>query len=138
MTFLKPSVHVVKETPAAKLFRRRVHCPDILTFFSLETGQWILAYWISRKIRLVDEIEDLGANFELLNSELVNQISHCWGPVDWKAKKNRLISKLRDQERERDDTIVEHQERYNWLKEKMKRPIPYAFKSPISGGQAER
>lgn len=135
MAFLNHSIHVVKDTPTAKLFRRRLKCPDIFTFFSLETGQWILAYWVDKRVRMMDEIEDLGSHFELVTSGLVQQIVHCWGPVDWKAKKKRLISKHRDQERKRVDTAIDEQERYDWLKKKMNRPIPYAFQPPVEVGR---
>lgn len=135
MTHLQPSIHVVKDTPVAKLFRRRLNCPDIITFFSVVTGQWILAYWMDKRIRVVDEVEDLGANFELVTQELVKQIAVCWGPVNWKAKKQRLLSRYRDQQRNETDTVIENQERYDWLKRRMKNPIPYAFQVPVAPAQ---
>ena len=130
-----PRIHVMKETTTSKMFRRRLKCPDIFTFFSLETGQWILAYWIKKSAHLIDEIEDLGTNFELVTPALIHQIVSCWGPIDWKAKKKRLISKYRDQERTRVEGLRDHQDKYDWLKRRMQAPIPYAFSSPISGGE---
>lgn len=134
MTHLRPSIHVVKDTTTARMFRRRLHFDDIITFFSLETGQWILAYWIDKRIRLVDEIEDLGANFELATQELVKQIAQCWGPINWKAKKVRLISKYKDRCRKEVDEVIENQERYDWLKKRMAQPIPYAFQVQVEKG----
>lgn len=131
MTFLRPDVHVVRDTYHAKVFRRRLNCPDIVTFFSLETGMWILAYWINRRLRMVDEIEDLGSNFELITKELVQQIVQCWGTIDWGAKKERILSKFRDRERKQTDSLMEQQERWDWLKKRMDKPVPYAFSSPM-------
>ncbi len=135
MTFLTPSVHVVKETPTAKLFRRKLKCQDILTFFSLETGQWILAYYVHKKIGMVDEIEDLGTNFELVTPVLVQQICACWGPIDWKAKKQRILSMARAKQRKKDDELVETQNRFDWAKKRMGGDMPYIFETPITGGE---
>jgi len=139
MTFIRPTAHVVKNTPTAKMFRRRLNCPDIFTFFSLETGQWILAYWIEKRVRMADEIEDLGPDFGLVTPKLVADIVVCWGNIDWKSRKKtrkqRLISKIRSQENLQNDKLSEQSDRYQWLQKRMKKPIPYAFASPVSGGE---
>lgn len=137
MTFIRPSTHVVRDTFVAKMFRNRLRCPDIITFFSLDTGQWILAYWIEKRINMVDEVEDLGMAFELVTPELVKQIVQCWKPVNWKDKKRRLLARNRDKIQQGKDNQCEDQDRYDWLKKRMKKPVPYAFKSRIDGGEVE-
>lgn len=134
MTFLRSDVHAVRETPPARLFRRKLKCPDIFTFFSLETGQWILAYWVNKRMRMLDEIEDLGSHFELVTPKLVQQIANCWGPIDWGAKKKRLMSAHNDRERKKADDAAVSQDKYTWLQNRMDTPIPYAYKVPVSGG----
>ena len=139
LTIIQPDRHVVKDTPTAKLFRRRLNFPDIITFWNGETGEWILAYWVSKQRRLVDEMEDLGMAFEKVTPELVQMIVMCWKPVNWKAKKQRLVSKEKDRIRNEVDKIQEEQRRWDWSKKRMAdrglKPLPYAFSSPISGGQ---
>ena len=87
LTAIQPSRHLVKETPAAKMFRRRLGFPAIFTFWNGETGQWILAYWVDERRRLCDEVEDLGMAFELVTSEFVDMIVRCWNRGRWSREK---------------------------------------------------
>lgn len=127
--------HAIRETPAARLFRRRLHCPDILTFFHLGTREWILARWLSRPAYLVEEIEDLGGQFEKMTPDLVQQIVSCWGPVDWAAKKRRLIECHRNRERKQVDDMLKRQDEYAWLRKRTKdiAPVPYVIQAPVEG-----
>lgn len=134
MMFLRPDVHAMRETPTARVFRRKLKCPDIFTFFSFETGQWILAYWVKKRVRMMDEIEDLGPNFESVTPQLVQQIVSCWGPIDWRAKKKRLISSHNDRKRKQMDEMMDSQDKYTWLQKKTGVATPYAFQVPVSGG----
>lgn len=127
LTRLSPALHVVRDTPAARLFRRHLRDPDILTFFSMETGQWVLAYYIHRPSRLVDEIEDLGTNFESLSRKLVERISSCWGRVDLSRKKRRLLGQDRDRKRKKTDDLCETQELWDWTRKRKRVNLPYAY-----------
>lgn len=139
LTIIDPSRHVVKETPTAKMFRRRLNFEDIFTFWNGETGEFILAYWVCKRRHLCEELEDLGMAFEKVTPGFVKMIVACWKPVDWKAKKKRLVSKEKDRIRNEIDKIQEEQKRWDWAKKRMAakglKPLPYAFSSPISGGQ---
>ncbi len=139
LTFIRPDRHVVKDTPTALMFRRRLRFEDIITFWNAETGEWILAYWVDKKRRLCDEMEDLGMAFEKVTPDLVNMIVTCWKPVNWKVKKKRLISKEHDRVRNEIDRIQEDQRHWDWAKKKLVdrglKPVPFAFSSPVSGGQ---
>lgn len=138
LTVINPSKHVVKDTPTAKLFRRKLNFPDMLTFWNGETGEWILAYWVSKKQHLVDEMEDLGMAFEKVTPDFVKMIVTCWKTVNWKVKKERLLSKEKTRVRKESESIVDQQERYDWAKKRLEnrgmRPIPYAFSGTVSGG----
>jgi hypothetical protein len=107
-----------------------------MTFWNAETGNWVLAFWVHRGQRIVEELEDLGANCEVVSPGFVSMITEAYGPVDFKKKKRRLLSKNSDNIRKQNDAIAEDQERWNWLKKKTKDklPIPYAYDTPISGG----
>jgi len=139
LTHIVPSRHVVRDTPTAKLFRRTLRFEDIFTFWNAETGQWVLAYWITKKLRLCEEIEDLGMAFEEVTPGFVKMIVSCWKAIDWKAKKQRLISKEKDRIRTENDKLLDQQEHWDWAKKKLVgrnlKPIPYAFSAPISGGE---
>lgn len=141
LTIVQPSKHVVKETPTAKLFRRRLRHEDIFTYWNGETGQWILAYWINKQRRLCDEMEDLGMSFEKVTPDFIQMIVTCWKTINWKAKKARLISKEKDRVRKEVDKIQEEQRRWDWAKKQLVakglRPLPYVFSSPISGGEVQ-
>ena len=77
----------IADTTVARMFRRLLHCPDIVTYFNHVTGQWVLAAWISRMRRVVEEIEDLGAEMEVVSSpRFVEDIMRCWGGVDYRAR----------------------------------------------------
>lgn len=136
---INPQRHVVQETPTAKLFRKLLKCPDIFTYFNLDTGQWILSYWVSKPIHLAEEMDDLGAAFELVNAQFVDMICRCWKPVDWKQKKKMLLRKEKRQLERESEKIIQEQERYDWLKKRMKdkSPLPYAFKAGLKGGDLE-
>lgn len=142
LTTIQPDRHVVKETPTAKLFRRRLHFEDLFTFWNAETGEWILAYWICKRQRLCEEMEDLGMAFEKVTPDLINMIVTCWKTVDWKVKKARLVSKERTRVRLEVEKIQEQQEQWNWAKRQLisrgLRPLPFAFSSPMTGGKARQ
>jgi hypothetical protein len=137
VTVLDPRVHLVKETSASRFFRRRLSEPDTLTFWNASTGQWVLAFWVHRGKRIVEELEDLGPNCEGVTPEFVEAITSCYGPVDFKKKKKRILSRNQDNIRKQNETIAEEQEKWDWLKKKTKDklPIPYAFSTPMSGGE---
>ncbi len=139
LTYIVPSRHVVRDTPTAKLFRKMLRFPDIFTFWNAETGQWVLSYWVEKKARLCEEVEDLGMAFEKVTPEFVQMIVSCWKVVDWKAKKQRLLSKEKDRIRIENDKLVDQNERWNWAQKKLigrnLKPVPYAFSSPVSGGE---
>jgi hypothetical protein len=141
LTVIDPNKHLVKDTPAARLFRRKLQFPDIITFWNAETGEWVLAYYVHEGRHLVEEMEDLGMSFEKITPEFIRMIVECWKPVDWKVKKQRLISKERDRVRNEVDKIREDQNRWDWAKKRLTdkglRPIPFAFSSPISGGEVQ-
>jgi hypothetical protein len=136
LTTLNPSIHLVKDTAAAKFFRRRLSEPDVMSFWNAETGQWILAFWVHRGKRLVEEVEDLGPNCEAVTPQFVEMIVTSYGAVDFKKKRKRLLSKHADHLRKQDDAVMEDQERWAWLKKKTKDklPLPYAFDTPVKGG----
>lgn len=125
LTLINPTVHVVKDTPVARLFRRVLHHEDVVTFFSLQTGQWILGYWIGGNKRMVEEMEDLGQAFEQVTPEFVKRITACWGGVDWKAKKRYLVGKQRDHIRKMQDEVRDQQDRWDWMKKRNKGQMPY-------------
>jgi hypothetical protein len=141
LTIIDPGKHVVKDTPTARIFRRLLGFEDIFTFWHGELGEWILAYWVDERRRLCDEMEDLGMGFEKVTPELVQMIVTCWKPINWKAKKVRLISKEKDRVRKEVEKIQEEQSRWDWAKKRMTvrglKPVPYAFASPVSGGQVQ-
>lgn len=132
VTVLNPEIHLVKDTVASRLFRRQLRDPDVLTFWCQPTGQWILAYWLHKGKRIVDEMEDLGPNFELMTEGMVNSLVSCYGHIDLKRTKKRLLSKNDDRIRKQNDEICESQERWDWLKKRTahKAPLPYTFSSP--------
>lgn len=131
LTVISPQKHVLKDTPTSRMFCRILGTDDMVTFFNLETGEWILAYWVNRLGRVVDEIEDLGASFEKLNPALVHQIRTCWGHVDFKKKKARLLSKHHDKIRKSQEDILQDQDRWDWAKKRLNGKVPYFFKIPV-------
>lgn len=141
LTIIDPSKHVVRDSPTARLFRRKLNSPNIFTFWNGETGEFILAYWVDERRRLCDEMEDLGMGFEKVTPELVQMIVTCWKPINWKEKKSRLISKEKDRVRKEVEKIQEEQSRWDWAKKRMTarglKPVPYAFASPVAGGQVQ-
>jgi hypothetical protein len=137
VTVLNPRIHLVKDTSVAKFFRRKLREEDVLTFWHSQTGQWILAFWVHRGNRIVEEIEDLGPSFEAVSPGFVQMIVSGYGAVNFKEKKKRILSRQKDRIRKQNEAIMEDQERWDWLKKKTKdkSPIPYAFSTPMSGGK---
>lgn len=137
VVFITPEKHVVRETEVGRMFRRLLKFNDIFTYWNSETGQWILSYWVNRLGNVADEIEDLGPVMEGVCPTLVQQIVRCWKPVDWKLKKKMLLANQKRFLTKKAEQIVETQERYDWLKKRLrdKAPIPYAFVPRISGGE---
>lgn len=136
LTVLDPQVHLVKDTSTARFFRRRLSEPDVMTFWHSETGMWVLAFWVHKGQRIVEELEDLGPNCEVVTPDFVNMIVKAYGPVDFSKKKKRILSRERSRVGRQTEAVIQDQERWNWLKKKTKDklPIPYAFDTPMSGG----
>jgi len=141
LTTLRADRHVLKDTPTAKLFRRLLSCPDIITFWNAVTGEWILAYYIDKRQKLVDEMEDCGMRFEKVTPEFVEMIVTCWKTVNWKVKKRRILSHEQDRIRKQNDRILADQERWDWAKKRLSdkglQPIPYAYDVPTGGGEVQ-
>lgn len=136
-TIIDPSKHLIRNTRAADYFRRVLKFPDIVTFFNMETGQWILAYWINRQKHMVDEMEDLGVDMEVMqDTEFVNSMCLCWGGVDWKAKKRRMLDAEKKKETEKVEDLIQDQERWDWAKKRLqdRAPVPYMLNPYCTGG----
>jgi len=125
ITRLIPGIHRVRDTPFARTLRRRLNDPDIITFKHRATNQWILAYWLDRRRGIVDEIEDLGPNFELCQEQLVADLERCRGTVDFKKHKRRVIERRRDHARKMTDDTRELSERHMWLQKKLGTGVYY-------------
>jgi len=137
LTVLNPRVHLVKDTGAARYFRRRLNEPDVMTFWHSITGQWILAFWLHRGKRIVEEIEDLGPNCESVTPAFVEMIVQAYGPVNLQAKKRLILSRQKDRMRKQNDDILADQERWDWARKRLKDKciLPYAFSTPMSRGE---
>ena len=133
LVVIRPDRHVIKETDAARLFRRLLKFEDLFTYWNSETGEWILSYWINKLARVADEVEDLGPAMERVTPALVTQIVQCWKPVDWKAKKRRMEARQCDFKKGEDEKIIQDQERWDWAKRRIrgKAPIPFGFYGSI-------
>ena len=127
VTVLNPQVHWIKDTPCAQFFRRKLRDPDIVTFWHAETGQWILAYLLRRGI--VEEIEDLGVDFELVTDDFVDMIVRCYGHVDLSKKKKRLLATESARLQRQSDSILKNQEKWDWLRKRTqdKAPLPFVI-----------
>lgn len=137
LTVLNPSIHLVKETGVSRFFQRRLHSKDPMTFWHSQTGMWILALWIHRGKRIVEELEDLGPNCEAVTPAFVKMIVDAYGPVDFRKKKKALLSRQKSRIRKQTEDILAYQEKWDWLKKRTKEtaPIPYAYSTPMSGGK---
>ncbi len=140
ITVLNPRVHLVKDTAAARFFRRRLSEPDVMTFWNSQTGMWVLAFWMHKGKRIVEELEDLGPNCEAVTPAFVDMIVGAYGPVDFSKKKKRILSRNLTAIRRQNEAIIQDQERWDWLRKKTKDtlPIPYAFSTPMSRGEVLR
>lgn len=137
LTVLNPKVHLVKDTSTARFFRRKLNEPDVMTFWHSQTGNWILAFWVHKGKRIVEELEDLGPQCQAVTPEFVNMIVSCYGPVDFRKKKKAILSRQKSRIRKQTEDILAYQEKWDWLKKRTKDtvPIPYAYSTPMSGGK---
>lgn len=137
LTVLNPQIHLVKDTSTARFFRRKLNEPDVMTFWHSETGNWILAFWVHKGKRIVEELEDLGPQCQAVTPEFVNMIVSCYGPVDFRKKKKAILSRQKSRIRKQTEDILAYQEKWDWLKKRTKDtvPIPYAYSTPMSGGK---
>ncbi len=137
LTVLNPRIHLVKDTSTARFFRRKLGESDVMTFWHSETGMWILAFWVHRGKRIVEELEDLGPNCEAVTPAFVKMIVESYGPVDFRKKKKHLLSRQKSRIQKQTDDIIEYQSKWSWLKTRTKEtaPLPYAYSTPMSGGK---
>ena len=132
-TQLDPRIHYVKDTPAARFFRRRLKDSRMLTFWNAETGQWILGCWLDDQHRWIEEFEDLGPNFELLEGRagkvLVDMLLTGYGPINWAKHRKRILGKWNDWKRKQLERAEESRDHWDWLKKKTgdKAIMPFAF-----------
>jgi hypothetical protein len=134
VTVLNPQIHWAVETQAAKFFRRHLRDSDILTFWTAETGQWVLAVWLDKRKKIVEEFEDLGPNMEAITDEFVSMIVSCYGPVDLKRTKSRLLGRNKDRIQKQTEDILMDQDRWDWLRKRTAHlaPMPYVVGCPVS------
>jgi hypothetical protein len=93
---------------------------------------WVLAFWVHKGKRIVEEIEDLGPNCEAVTPQFVDMIVRGYGAVDFGRKKKRLISRNLANIRKQNDDVMEDQERWKWLKKRTGdvAPLPYLIDAP--------
>ena len=125
---IDPSKHFPRDTEAARFFRRELYCPEIMTFWNNERSMWVLGHWLDSTHHYVEEIEDLGPNFELLTPEFAAMIRNGWGhQTDWDKVRKRVLSSQRARLRSQEDDIYEADELHTWAVKKTDHPIPYSF-----------
>jgi hypothetical protein len=127
ITKLRADKHRVVETSVAHFFRRHLNDPDILTFWNVETGQWVLAYWLHKDQGLVDEIDDLGPAFGEVTSEFVQSLERCRKTYTKEDLRTRYLRGLKQQEHQWDEALYQDQERWDWLRKRTKDKaiVPY-------------
>ena len=128
-TVITPEKHVVKDTPVARFFRRALGVEDIITFYHMETGQWILAYWVNKLGNIVDEIDDLGTHFELVTPEFVDMVRSGWGGINWAEKKKWFLAKHKEKITKDNEASIQDQDRWDWAKKRSGK-IPYLVQPP--------
>jgi hypothetical protein len=127
ITKLRADIHRVVETPIAHFFRRHLNDPEIITFFNHETGQWVLAYWLHRDRRIVDEIDDLGDHFQEVTPEFVQSLERSRNFYNKDDLKKKYILQSRRQAEKLDADIYQDQERWDWMRKRTKEKaiVPY-------------
>jgi len=138
ITKLRRGVHFIRDTEAAKYLRRHLNDPDLITFFNAETGQYVLAYWVNRDRAIVDEIDDLGPNFEVMTHEFIRSLEESRRGTDPKELKRKLLRNAKRRTGRELERLEEHNDQYDWMKKRTadKAPLPYMYGGGIKGGQA--
>lgn len=112
---IREAVHKIRETEFVRVLRRRLNDPDLITYFNMETGLWVLAYWLSKTDRTVDEIEDLGPNLELATRDLADELERCRQATNFNGIKQKLIAKKRAKHRRFCDDMEKSKDERSWL-----------------------
>lgn len=115
-TQLDRSKHILRETSQVRDLRRMLDDPDLVTFFNVETGQWILAYWLDKSKGRVDEIDDLGPNFELLTRSFVESLRQSRRATDFKDLKRGLQRAARTKHLQWQDEMEEQQDHGDYFR----------------------
>jgi hypothetical protein len=84
--------------------------------------------------RIVEEFEDLGPSFEFFTENFTRMIVTSYGSVDLDKVKRRLMSRNKDRINKQTESIMEDQERWDWLRKRTKDKVatPYTFDCPVS------
>lgn len=139
ITQLNPQRHLVRDTPHTHYLRRHLKDEALLTYFNLDTQQWVLGYWIDRNRGVIDEIEDLGPNFERLTRELVKSLERTYAFYTKDDLKKRYLRRARHFEQKMREETAEANEQWNWCKKrtKEKAPVPWMVSTGrMQGGQS--
>ena len=123
--------HIPKETEIGRFFQRELKCPQMITLWDRTRDMWVLAHWLDPSQTIVEEIEDLGPNFEAVTRDFVSMIRAGWGVgIDWGSHKKRLLSRQKDKLNKQTEEIRESQEEWDWVKRQQRarghNPLPYA------------
>lgn len=132
--------HIPRETEIGRFFRRELNCPAIFTFWNAERSMWVLAYWLDPSETIMDEIEDLGHDFEDVTQGFVAMIRAGWGVgIDWGAHKKRLLARQAGKIQKENESIYQAQEEWDWVKKKHRaryqNELPYAIDVGVPGPQ---
>jgi len=71
---MRSDEHVVRETPFADFLCRHLREPGFFTGFNVVARRWFLGLWVRKDQGLAQDIDDLGANLELADRDLVKML----------------------------------------------------------------
>jgi len=120
ITKLLSGVHTVRETEASRFFQRHLNDPDIVTIWNHETQNWILAYWVDKDKGFVDEIDDLGPNFEMMTRDFVKSLEATRQTTHVREHKEKILRNAKRRMFKECEKVQADQERWDWLRKKTK------------------
>lgn len=121
---MRSGEHVVRETDFARHVRKQLRDPNLFTGYNIKEGRWFLGLWLCKDEGLAQDIDDLGANLELADRNLVRMLERTReGVTKDDLKRSVIAAERKGLEFERREA-EQFQEMQNWVQKKSGSNVP--------------
>jgi hypothetical protein len=121
---LKRGKQRLQDLDLTRFLRKELNDPELLTFWDVDTQQWVLAYWVHKDQGVVNVIEHLGTDLSYVDRAWVKNLKASKAGLTCAEIKDRLITSAKAQYAAEQAELEEYNAVQDWVQKKSGSPVP--------------